>query len=407
MARIPDNEIERLKKEVALERLVLVFGVELKRHGAELLGRCPFHEDKTPCLVVSPKTNLWHCLGKCNVGGSTIDWVMRTKGVSFRHAVELLKADYSSLAAGEARVVKKGTTAKLDAPVKAEADDQEALRQLIAFYHETLKESPEALRYLESRGLTHPEMIGHFRIGFSSVADAEDGYGLAVFVEADAVVADAKAELGRVDALQALHIADAGFGEALDRLLDAAGDALIETGHVGQSRTGPCDLHLLQSEPPHRFCMRNALAAVVLEPGLSFGDSGLLFVGFRLVVERRAAQGRRHRIDDGFEELHQAGKLRLRYAVNQLVGVLAGVAHRGEPPPFSAKRRSAALTVLRRTMLSITERMTLFSAGFSQEAAPNGKRSSSSRPRSFCAKISISALTLNARASLRLASGVG
>ena len=75
---------------------------------------------------------------------------MRAKGVSFRHAVELLRADHSSLAAGEARVVKKGTTAKLDAPVKAEADDQEALRQVVAFYHETLKESPEALRYLES-----------------------------------------------------------------------------------------------------------------------------------------------------------------------------------------------------------------------------------------------------------------
>ena len=85
--------------------------------------------------------------------------VMRTKGVSFRHAVELLRADHSSLAAGEARVEKKGTTAKLDAPVKAEADDQEALRQVMAYYHETLRESPEALRYLESRGLTHPEML--------------------------------------------------------------------------------------------------------------------------------------------------------------------------------------------------------------------------------------------------------
>jgi DNA primase len=61
---------------VALERLVLGFGVELTRHWAELLGRCPFQEDKTPSLVVSPKTNLWHCLGACNVGGSTIDWVM-------------------------------------------------------------------------------------------------------------------------------------------------------------------------------------------------------------------------------------------------------------------------------------------------------------------------------------------
>jgi len=72
--------------------------------------------------------------------------------VSFRHAVELLKADHSSLAAGDARVVKKGTTAKLEAPVKVEADEQEALKQVVEFYHETLKESPEALRYLESRG---------------------------------------------------------------------------------------------------------------------------------------------------------------------------------------------------------------------------------------------------------------
>jgi DNA primase len=56
-----------------------------------------------PSLVVSPKTNLWHCLGKCSIGGSAIDWVMKTQGVSFRHAVELLKADHPSLAAGEAR----------------------------------------------------------------------------------------------------------------------------------------------------------------------------------------------------------------------------------------------------------------------------------------------------------------
>ncbi len=44
MARIPEVEIERLKKEVPIERLVMGFGVDLKRHGAELIGTCPFHE---------------------------------------------------------------------------------------------------------------------------------------------------------------------------------------------------------------------------------------------------------------------------------------------------------------------------------------------------------------------------
>jgi DNA primase catalytic core len=168
MARIPEEVIERLKREVLLERLVTGFGVELQRHGANLLGRCPFHEDRTPSLSVTPSTNRWHCLGKCNVGGTVIDWVMKTRGVSFRHAVELLRADHPSLAAGDGRVVRKGTTVKLAAPVAPDAGDQETLRGVVEFYHGTLKESPEALRYLESRGLVHPEMIERFKLGFAN-----------------------------------------------------------------------------------------------------------------------------------------------------------------------------------------------------------------------------------------------
>jgi len=71
---------------------------------------------------------------------------MKTRGVSFRHAVELLRADHPSLAAGDGRVIRKSTTAKLDSPV--DADDRQALLSVTAFYHETLKQSPEALRYL-------------------------------------------------------------------------------------------------------------------------------------------------------------------------------------------------------------------------------------------------------------------
>ena len=45
MARIPDEEIERLKQEVSLQRLAEARGVKLTRHGADLLGLCPFHGD--------------------------------------------------------------------------------------------------------------------------------------------------------------------------------------------------------------------------------------------------------------------------------------------------------------------------------------------------------------------------
>ncbi len=169
MARIPEAEIERLKAEVSVERLAEARGIKLERRGPDLVGLCPFHEDHEPSLIITPGKNLWHCLGACRTGGSVIDWVMKCNGVSFRHAVELLRANHSSLAAA-GPVVRRGTTAavKLDAPFRIDADDQSALNQVVDYYHQTLKQSPEALKYLQSRGLEHPEMIDHFRLGFSN-----------------------------------------------------------------------------------------------------------------------------------------------------------------------------------------------------------------------------------------------
>ena len=165
MPRIPDETIERLKQEVSVERLAEARGVKLARHGADLLGLCPFHDDRSPSLVVSPKKNLWHCLGACQTGGTVIDWVMKAEGVSFRHAVELLRAD---VPVGGAAPVKISTVRKLPAPVDVSRDDAGAMEQVVAFYHETLKQAPEALRYLEKRGLNHPEMVERFRLGYAN-----------------------------------------------------------------------------------------------------------------------------------------------------------------------------------------------------------------------------------------------
>ena len=66
MPRIPEETIERLKQEVSLERLATARGVKLTRHGADLIGLCPFHDDRQPSLVISPKKNLWHCLGRAD-----------------------------------------------------------------------------------------------------------------------------------------------------------------------------------------------------------------------------------------------------------------------------------------------------------------------------------------------------
>jgi DNA primase len=72
MPRIPDTELERLKNEVSVERLVEASGVELKKAGKDMLGRCPFHDDAEASLVVTAAKNLWHCFG-CQVGGGPID----------------------------------------------------------------------------------------------------------------------------------------------------------------------------------------------------------------------------------------------------------------------------------------------------------------------------------------------
>ncbi len=165
MARVSEAELERLKKEVSLQRLVTARGVELQKRGADLVGRCPFHQDKTPSLVVTPAKNLWHCLGACRTGGSVVDWVMRAEGVNFRHAVELLRAGVDLSGPVGPRVA---TVPKLPSPVSADVDDAQLLGQVRDYYHSTLKSAVEAWRYLETRGLRHEELIHHFKLGFAN-----------------------------------------------------------------------------------------------------------------------------------------------------------------------------------------------------------------------------------------------
>ena len=168
MARIPDELLRRIREEVPLERLAETRGVELKRHGADLIGRCPFHDDREPSLVVTPGKNLWHCLGECQTGGSPIDWVMKAEGVSFRHAVEILRAEHFPTTPSLDGPPQRSSVPKLAPPVDLDADDRELLGQVIGYYHQTLKESPEALGYLEKRDLVHPEVIDRFRLGYAN-----------------------------------------------------------------------------------------------------------------------------------------------------------------------------------------------------------------------------------------------
>jgi len=88
---IPENEIERVKAEVSLPAVVRSRGVALKKKGRQLWGLCPFHEDSEPSFAVDERKDLWNCLGKCSEGGDALSFVMRSDGISFKEAFELLK----------------------------------------------------------------------------------------------------------------------------------------------------------------------------------------------------------------------------------------------------------------------------------------------------------------------------
>jgi len=178
VARVPEAEIARLKAEVSVARLVEGVGVALARQGSDLLGRCPF-DDQTPSLLVSPGKNVWHCLGACQAGGSVIDWVMRAQGVSFRHAVELLREDSPALgilAAGSPLSSvpgpgRRSSAAKLAPLAEVEAEDSELLGRVIDFYASTLadaSQNADALGFLHRRKIAHPEAVEAFRLGFAN-----------------------------------------------------------------------------------------------------------------------------------------------------------------------------------------------------------------------------------------------
>lgn len=182
MARIPKHELDELKRHVSLLSLAQSQGHKLKKHGADsYVCQCPFHAEKTPSCVITPKKGLYHCFG-CGARGSVIDWQMNTTGQGLREAVAFLKArqagtggNASSLAVSP--VEPKATPAR-QLLVDLDADGQSLLRQVTDFYHRNLPDSPDALAWLAHRGLNHPELVSHFRLGFAGAHGISGEAGL-------------------------------------------------------------------------------------------------------------------------------------------------------------------------------------------------------------------------------------
>lgn len=167
MPRIPQRELDELKRSVSLATLAESQGHQLRKQGCDLVLLCPFHQEKTPSLVISPDKNLYHCFG-CGAAGSVVDWMMKTENFSLPKAVLRLR-EFAGSAASSSAAALPAPSSSPDRQTLTDLDDdgQALLNQAVNWYHRNLLNSPDALAWLEKRGLNHPELVSHFRLGFA------------------------------------------------------------------------------------------------------------------------------------------------------------------------------------------------------------------------------------------------
>lgn len=155
--RLSDAFLEQLRANTDIESVISPY-VNLRRRGKNLVGLCPFHNEKTPSFTVYPENGSFYCFG-CGVGGDVITFVRRMENLDYMEAVKQL-ADRAGMALPEDGY--DDTLAKKRTAVLA------ANRAAAKFFHAQLYtvQGRQALDYFLDRGLA-PETIRHFGLGFA------------------------------------------------------------------------------------------------------------------------------------------------------------------------------------------------------------------------------------------------
>jgi DNA primase len=155
------SQVEEVRAAADIVKLVGDY-VKLRKAGANFLGLCPFHQEKTPSFAVHPTKQIFHCFG-CGVGGDVFKFVMLMENLSFPEALR--------------RVAEKVGVRLTEGAGDAVYDAQARLRAALYKVHETATkffaaqltgtaEGRMARAYLADRGLTD-EVVGRFRLGYA------------------------------------------------------------------------------------------------------------------------------------------------------------------------------------------------------------------------------------------------
>ncbi|WP_255297681.1 CHC2 zinc finger domain-containing protein, partial [Leptospira kirschneri] len=168
--------LDDLKRNTDLVALIRSYGVALQGHGKNFVGRCPFHEDKTPSLVVTPGKNLWHCMGACQMGGSAIDFVMKKEGVNFREAVsrleeKSLRFPQTELNQNQSDSPTKENPAHTKSSIRKfykdfELEERKFIDSVFHYYQETFSVNVKAKEYLKGRGIYDESVLWKFGVGY-------------------------------------------------------------------------------------------------------------------------------------------------------------------------------------------------------------------------------------------------
>ncbi len=137
--------------------------VKLKKRGANYLGLCPFHNEKTPSFTVSPSKEIYKCFG-CGKSGNSISFIMELEKYSYAEALRWLANKYNI-------EVEETEVSPEYRQLQQTADSLYIINQFAGkYFAEQLKQSEEgidvALSYLKERGFTNA-IIDKFQLGYS------------------------------------------------------------------------------------------------------------------------------------------------------------------------------------------------------------------------------------------------
>ena len=160
--KIDRETIERILDSAKIEEVVGDF-VTLKRRGVNLIGLCPFHNEKTPSFTVSPAKNLCKCFG-CGKGGNPVHFIMEHEQLSYYEALRWLAKKYHI----EIKEREMTDDEKREESIRESlfVINQYALQHFIDTLHESEEGKAIGLNYFRHRGL-RDETIKKFCLGYS------------------------------------------------------------------------------------------------------------------------------------------------------------------------------------------------------------------------------------------------